>query len=138
MFWKITFFSLAMAAGWGVIFPATWQFWNQDAAVGGSWTALACWAGGISSLLVVRKMEIFPSELVRAQGKLFATLPRMIIPIIFLLFSINFYRDPIDRDFLLGIIYSYFVYYPLLLITQTVLFLPGATEDTREEKVREK
>ena len=98
-----------------VIFSLTWQFWGLAAALGGLCTFGACFTGMLISLVLFQRSKKHSLK-TQAYTYLAGTVVRVAVPVIFLLCSMKFWKYPLANPFFGGIIYSYFAYYPSLLV----------------------
>ena len=98
-----------------VIFSLTWQFWGLAAAIGGLYTFCACFVGMFFSLVLFQRSK---KQSLNAQvyAYLAGTVVRVAVPVLFLLYSMKIWKYPLANPFFGGIIYSYFAYYPSLLV----------------------
>lgn len=111
-----------------VIFSLTWQLWNLSAALGGLCTFGVCFAGMFLSL-VIFQMSKKRSLNTQVYTYLWGTALRVTLPVIFLLCSMKIWKSPLANPFFGGIIYSYFAYYPSLLVVtirQLLLLCAGS------------
>ena len=99
----------------GVIFSLTWQLWNLSAALGGLCTLGACFTGMFLSLALFQWSKKHSLK-TQAYAYLAGTVVRVAVPVLFLLYSMKIWKYPLANPFFGGIIYSYFAYYPSLLV----------------------
>ncbi len=125
---------------WAVTSAAALLFWGERVCCAQSLACASCAAGVFVAEFMQKK---FIKNRTEFAGLTFLSgaLPRMGIPVIFLIISLKFYHNPIDKITQFAIIGSYFVYYPLVLaisaynsieaVRQTNL--PAGTDENKHE-----
>lgn len=107
---------------WAILAPGVFFLWGVEPLRGASLGTLACLAGFLAAEKIQKEVKNSYSKISSA-GFLLGGVSRVGFPIIFLLFSIFFYRRPLDKTFLFAIIVSYFVFYPYLLVWSVIIAL---------------
>lgn len=103
---------------WGIISLSVYFSLGTTAFIAQSTGFVACLVGAFLGEYAQGRVLASHSSYSGA-AFLFSSLPRTIIPIIFLVFSLKSYHYPLDKITQCAIIGSYFAYYPLLLGVST-------------------
>ena len=99
---------------WGIASALVYCQFGMTPCLAQSSGFLACLLGALAAELVQKK--IAESKNPYAGAAFFAgSLPRTFFPLIFLLFSLKYYHNTLDKITQYAIIGSYFAYYPLVL-----------------------
>ncbi|MDO4628218.1 MAG: hypothetical protein Q4C70_03460 [Planctomycetia bacterium] len=103
---------------WGIISLGVYFSLSTTAFIAQSTGFVACLVGALLGEYAQGRVLASHASYSGA-AFLFASLPRTIIPVIFLVFSLKSYHYPLDKITQCVIIGSYFAYYPLLLGVST-------------------
>ena len=121
---------------WGLSAWGVYSLWGKMVLQGVTYGALACLAATVAGEMARLRFVQLQQNDGFGLGFLAGGVVRTVLLVVFLLFSIIFYQDPLDKSFVLGIISSYFVYYPVLLVCSVCLAIQSVRRFEREKEDR--